>query len=186
MKRHYILKALLLLTAAIGSIAGFVWYHAPRYPFGWSHCCDKALCLSLWNYAESHDGAFPAGEATPEASLSLLYKANLADANLLRGKSVAEETVQEILDRGELLGPDSCGWHYVEGLRKDDDGRLAVFWDKAGLGHNGEVLPKGGHRVGFVSGFVEYIPASGWPNFLTDQEQLHKKRMKDKSDSEND
>ena len=31
----------------------------------------------------------------------------------------------------------------------DDDRRLALCWDKVGLGHNGERLPDGGHTVLF-------------------------------------
>lgn len=149
------------------------WRHAVNYPYGQSHCCDKILSLALYNFASIHGGVFPTGEATPEASLSLLYKAGFVDANTLRGKSVPETTVQEILDRGELLGPDSCGWHYVEGLRTDSDRRFALFWDKAGLGHNGELLRDGGHIVCFVYGDTRHIPASEWPKFLADQKELH-------------
>ena len=61
------------------------WRH--RYPYGWSHCCDKNLMLSLRQYAEDHGGAFPAGGDTPEASLSLLYP-DYVNANLLRGNPV--------------------------------------------------------------------------------------------------
>ena len=68
------------------------------------------------------------------------------------------------------MSPDTCGWHYVEGLRKDDDPRLALFWDKVGLGHNGERLNGGGHIVTFVDGFPKHIPESEWTGFLDEQE----------------
>lgn len=154
------------------------WRDAAQYPFGHSHCCDKALYLALMNYAESHNGDFPAGDGTPEASLSLLYSEHLADANLLRGKSVPEKTVQEILDRNELLGPESCGWHYVEGLSKNDDGRLALFWDKEGLDHNGGRLPEGGHIVWFINSEHPHINAADWPDFLAEQKKLQQQREK--------
>ena len=93
------------------------------------------------------------------------------NADVLRSKTVALEVVQATLDRGERLGPDTCGWHYVEGLRKDDDHRLALFWDKLGLGHNGERLP-GGHWVCFVRLGIEYVPQSQWEAFLVEQELL--------------
>jgi len=142
--------------------------------------------LALQHYADTHGGAFPAGEATPEASLSLLFKAELADADLLRGKTVPYSVVKEILDRGQLLGPDSCGWHYVEGLRTDDDPRIAIFWDKAGLGHNGELLAGGGHIVWFVKSNHPHIPASEWSKFLAEQEELLKERAKKNTEATDD
>lgn len=149
-------------------------YHRHRYPFGWSHCCDKQLMFALLSYADRHGGWFPKGEATPEASLSLLHhdEPESVNANLLRGKTVPESHVQAQLEAGELLTPQTCGWQYVEGLRMDDDHRLALFWDKAGLGHNGERLPDGGHFVCFVGLSIEYVPENQWKAFLAVQEQL--------------
>jgi hypothetical protein len=157
-------------------LAGFAyhWYHRYRYPFGWSHCCDKQLMFALQEYADRHDGWFPKGEATPEASLSLLYREapDRVNANLLRGKTVAESFVQARLDSGQLLTPETCGWQYVAGLRTRDDSRLALFWDKVGLGHNGERLPDGGHWVCFVNFNIEYVPGNRWDAFLAEQEGL--------------
>src|SRR5216683_121100 len=131
-------RVALLFLAVLGVLISGGWlYHRWKYPYGWSHSCDKGLMFSLHQYAEDHGGAYPAGEATPEASLSLLYP-KYADASLLQGKTVPLELVEAILERGDHLGPDTCGWHYVEGLRLDDNRRLALCWDKVGLGHNGE------------------------------------------------
>jgi hypothetical protein len=90
----------------------------------------------------------------------------------LRGKTIPERSVRVRLEAGELLTPETCGWHYVEGLRNDDDRRLALFWDKAGLGHNGERLTDRGHYVCFIGGHIEYVPGDRWEAFLTDQERL--------------
>ena len=164
--------ALAVLIVAALAAAG-VAYYRQTYPYGRSHCCDKALALALLNYADRHDGWFPKGEATPEASLSLLHRDQPEiDAYLLRGKTVAESVVRDRLSAGELLTRETCGWHYVEGLRRDDDGRLALFWDKVGLGHNGERLPRGGHHVAFVAGDIKYIPGNEWEHFLTEQQML--------------
>ena len=152
-------------------VAGLA-YHRHRYPYGWSHCCDKVLALALLQYAEEHAGWFPRGEATPEASLSLLYRQDSGLAHNLRGKTIPESVVRARLEAGELLTPQTCGWHYVEGLRKGDDPQLALFWDKAGLGHNGERLYDGGHFVGFVSGMIEYVPGLEWESFLVEQARL--------------
>jgi hypothetical protein len=160
-------------AAALLATLGFAYYRH-LYPYGWSHCCDKQLMFALRHYAQRNDGWFPKGEATSEAALSLLHwdDSELVDANLLRGKTVPESIVGARLDAGELLTPDTCGWHYVAGLRKDDDPRLALFWDKVGLGHNGERLTDGGHLVCFVSFIIEYIPESQWDAFLAEQERL--------------
>jgi hypothetical protein len=148
-------------------------YWRYEFPYGPSHCCDLPLHFSLREYAEAHGGNFPAGAATPEASLSLLYGTTAhVTADLLRGKSVPESVVREILARGERLTPETCGWHYVENLRLDDDPRLALFWDKAGLGHNGERLSGGGHLVMFIDGRRRHIPSSEWPEFMAEQEKL--------------
>jgi hypothetical protein len=166
------------LSAGILCMAFVYGFHALRsyyYPYGFSHCCLKILGLDLSNYADAHNGRFPAGEKCPEASLSLLYKQNGNDsdyAEILRGKTVPLETVKNILERGELLGPDTCGWHYVEGLTRSDDSRLALVWDKIGLGHNGQRLPEGGHSVLFIQGNEEVIPGPEWPQFLKQQEEL--------------
>lgn len=160
-----------VIVAAL--FAAGVAHYRRTYPYGWSHCCDKGLGLALLIYADRHEGWFPKGEATPEASLSLLHQDQPEiDANLLRGKTVAESVVQDRLNAGELLTPDTCGWHYVEGLRRGDDSRIALFWDKVGLGHNGQRLPGGGHSVGFVDGHTDIIPGDEWEQFLTEQQEL--------------
>jgi hypothetical protein len=161
---------LLTLVLALGGVAVLGWWQW-RYPYGYSHCCDKGLMFALQQYAEDHGGAYPSGEATPDASLSLLYP-KYASAELLRGKTVPLEVVQDILARGEKLGPHTCGWHYVEGLRLDDDKRLALLWDKAGLGHFGERLPDGGHTVLFVGLGYDYVEGARWEAFLQEQQKL--------------
>ena len=139
--------------SALGNAA---WRH--QYPYGFSHCCDLQLYQGLAEYARTHGGAFPAGEATPEASLSLLYREKaewggpLADAESTARQDRARVRGQGDSRSGKLLAPETCGWHYVEGLRLDDDRRLALFWDKAGLDHNGGRMPQGGHIVIFVNG----------------------------------
>jgi hypothetical protein len=166
-----------VLIVGVPIVLGYVWWEH-HYPYGWSHCCDLMLHGALREYAISHGGAFPTGETTPEASLSLLYREKrsdgwrLADEVLLRGKTIPASVVKEILERGELLTPETCGWHYVEGLRLDDDPRLALFWDKAGFDHNGGLLADGGHIVMFVDGQRKYIPEAEWDAFTKEQQKL--------------
>lgn len=176
---------LVLLLTLLACIAGGYGYWRHRYPYGWSHCCDKILYFSLIRYAEEHDGVFPRGGQTPEADLSKLLVGNVdADLNLLRGKTVplkaAEETHKE---RGHLT-PSTCGWHYVPGLKTSDDSRIALFWDKAGLGHNGERLNGGGHVVTFLDGSTKHVKAAEWDAFISEQNALLAARAAKKKQKE--
>jgi hypothetical protein len=159
------------------SILGLYGYYRHIFPYGSSHCCDLILLQALQEYAGSHEGAFPTGGSSPEASLSLLYNnVDWVEPDLLRGRTVPESLVRETLKRDGRLGPESCGWHYVEGLRVDDDPRLAIFWDKVGLGHNGRKLSRHGHTVLFIEGDRRFIPETEWTAFLSEQRQLFQQR----------
>ncbi|HBO44202.1 MAG TPA: hypothetical protein DD670_09770 [Planctomycetaceae bacterium] len=171
-KRRWFKALIILGVLAAGVFGGGILYFRWKFPYGPSHCCDKCLMFALDQYAEDHGGNYPAGEASPEASLSLLYPRYEPTGEILRGKTVPLEVVQPILERGGRLGPDTCGWHYVEGLRLDDDPRLALCWDKARLGHNGQRTADGGTAVLFVKLGYEYIPGSKWNEFLAEQEKL--------------
>ena len=160
-----------LAVLASAMYGGFCWYGHYRYPYGPSHSCIKVLGLALSNYADAHDGLFPIGEATPEASLSLLAGYGL-DFEVLRGKTVPADKVQVRLAAGELLDAETCGWHYVEGLTTKDDPALAIVWDKVGLGHNGERLSDGGHEVLFVDGSRRMVGGKDWSEFLNRQKEL--------------
>ncbi len=165
----------LLGLATFLAVAGLGVYAYYRYtfPYGQSHCCDLILHGALEEYAENHGGAFPSGGSTPEASLTMLYgTVPWVQPYLLRGRTVSEAVVRQALRRDGHLGPESCGWHYVEGLRLDDDPKLALFWDKVGLGHNGQRLSHPGHTVLFVSGDRRFISESDWPAFLSEQRRL--------------
>jgi hypothetical protein len=165
-------RSTVIALIAILTVAGFGrGYYRWKYPFGWSHCCDKQLANALREYAENHDGNFPTGGKTPEGSLSRLYP-QYADANLLRGKTVSLIAVDNALKNEGELAPDTCGWYYVEGFSVRDDPHIAMFWDKAGLGHNGERLSDGGHTVFFVDLRSEYVSGSRWPLFLEEQQRL--------------
>jgi hypothetical protein len=134
------------------------------------------LKKALVEYANDHGGAFPAGEATPEASLSLLYP-KYANAEILQGRTVPLEVVEARLKRGQLLSPESCGWHYVEGLTLDDDPNLALTWGKVPLGHAGQRSTDGGQVVQFI-GLEEYVAGDDWKAFLANQAKLHAARQK--------
>jgi len=172
--RRYLLGgAITSMVVALGLYA----FYRYTYPYGYNHCCDLLLLRALEEYAETHEGAFPAGGPTPEASLSMLYSnVDWVSPDLLRGKTVSGSVAREALKRDGRLGAESCGWHYVEGLRVDDDYGLAIFWDKVGLGHSGARLSRPGHTVVFVGGETRTISESTWAAFLSEQQRLLSER----------
>jgi hypothetical protein len=177
MKLRYIGWTIIVLTLSFPFILAYWRYPGSDYPYGRSHCCDKQLWFALKNYAHDHSGVFPSGGSTPEASLSLLYP-QYADANLLRGRTVTLDRVQKNLDSSGQLDPQSCGWYYVEGLQNDDDQDLALFWDKIGLGHNGERLSVAGHTVFFIGGYSQFITEENWDKFQVDQKMRRAARKR--------
>ena len=171
LRRWFIFGFRALLVGAI-AVFGLVWLANRNYPHGRDHCCDKQVGLALLNYAQANGGRFPTGGATPEASLGLLYPEYL-DASVLRGKTYPEEPAKQLLESGKPLTPETCGWHYVDGLTLPNGGssRIAIFWDKIGLGHNSEYLPSPGHSVTFMDAHGKVIWESDWPRFIADQEK---------------
>ena len=125
---------------------------------------------ALQMYTEENKGYFPNGQSSPEASLSLLYRTESVSAEILRGKTVPRSVVEKILTMVALLGPETCGWHYVEGLNTSDDSRIAIIWDKVGLGHDGQNIDY--HEVLFLDGDRQFIPKSRWDSFLAEQSEL--------------
>jgi hypothetical protein len=170
--RRWSRRLIIVLIALDMLVLAFIGWYQYQFPYGYSHCCDMVLSRALEDYAEKHGGWYPRGEFSPEASLSLLYREDPYLAHNLRGKTVSYEAVRTRLEQGELLTADTCGWHYVEGLRSSDDARLALFWDKVPLGHNGQRNSDGGHTVWFVRGHGQYISGSEWQTFLEEQQKL--------------
>jgi hypothetical protein len=167
----YGLWFLVFIAVSVTSLA-LLWATQQRYPFGREHCCGKQVGLALISYAHDHDGKFPTGGATPEASLSLLYPEHL-DASVLRGKGYPEGPAQELLESGKPLTPETCGWHYVDGLHMVEGGgsKFAIAWDKIGLDHNSGYLPEGGHSVIFMDGHEFIVREADWSRFIASQER---------------
>ncbi len=131
--------------------------------------------MALHFYAMDHEGKYPSGGKTPEASLAMLFP-EYAEADVLRGKTVRLRTTEQMLKKQKTLTPESCGWHYVKGFTENDDPTLAVAWDKVGLGHFGQRLRSGGHEVIYVDGSANVVSGPEWPGFLERQKQLLEKR----------
>lgn len=128
--------------------------------------------MSLRLYAEEHGGWFPYGKRTPEASLGLLA-ADPGMDYLPAGKCLSSEVVKAALAKDGELGTESCGWHYVEGLREDDNSEIAVVWDKViGLGHNGERSRGLEHEVVYLDGSHAGVPKAQWAEFVEEQKRL--------------
>ena len=139
MRKRHVISGIILMVAASIAILGKC-----KYPYGASHCCIIGMMGALEEYAQNNRGHYPTGQASPEASLSLLYRSNYIDANTLRGMTVPEITVSRILKSGGVLGPDTCGWQYIDGLTYADDNREWQSctanrpWDTTGNGARGD------------------------------------------------
>jgi hypothetical protein len=117
-----------------------------------SHYCINAVKFALEAYARKHNGSYPAGEATPEASLNLLYKEGYLDAHTMGG-----------------------GWHYVEGMKTNDHESIAILWSKSRRGHHGERRSDNKTEVLFADGHIDRVtafPGDKWARFVDEQESI--------------
>lgn len=163
------------LVLLIAALLVAKWILTPVYPYGGSHSCSKILGSSLRMYADDHGGWLPHGGRTPEESMS--FMATNGDPYfvkaLLRGKHLPQSVVDAAFVTHGVLSPASCGWHYVEGLRKGDDPALAVAWDKmSGLNHNGRLMKNVEREVILLDGSAQQISKTEWPKFCTHQKRL--------------
>jgi hypothetical protein len=172
-RRRTVILVLSAIVVAVG-LCGIAYYKG-KYPYGESHCCIIGMSMALENFSRDNGGFYPAGQSSPEASLSLLYRSNYIDAATLRGMIIPEKTVQQILESGGLLGPDSSGWHYTPGLTRADNPELALLWCKEGLNHFGQ-RTDGGRQVVFIGNDIRWIKGGEWHEFVRKQDELLKHR----------
>ena len=119
-----------------------------------------------------HYGWFPHGLESPEASFSILESNNPPMLAWIRGKNIPLAVAKAAWERDGHLGPDSCGWHYIEGLREDDDPTIAVVWDKPwGLGHNGQRIRGLGRSIVLLDCVKSGIMLKDWPKFAMEQRE---------------
>lgn len=166
-------KKLVVGLAVAAMIVGgtLIWFRM-TYPYGVHHICSKIIGLGFRQYAGSHGGWLPYGESSPESSLSLLC---VEDTNVLAnvgGKHVPPAVVRSAWEETGRLGPESCGWHYVEGLRQDDDPMIAAAWDKVvGIDHFGQRRRGFAREVVYLDGSAAGISMKNWPQFALEQRE---------------
>jgi hypothetical protein len=162
-------RALVVISAlCVAGLVGYRWY----FPYGNTHCCSAGIGIQLNNYASAHDGWLPHGESSPEASMSLLCVDSTNFLPWVRGKNVSMTIAESAWKKDGRLSPESCGWHYVEGLRSDDDSAIAVAWDKVrGLGHNGQRRAGKTREIILLDCSHTEIPEASWSQFMVDQKK---------------
>ena len=164
------LKWVVLVIAGI-LISTWVWLRI-SYPHGISHCCPDVLVASLGSHATNHGGWFPHGEQSPEASLAIVCRTDTNLLDVVRGKNIPLKLAQQVWSSTGALGPETCGWNYVEGLRSDDGKEVAMAWDKVfGLGHNGQRIRGLAHEVIMADGSLKGVAMKEWPKFAMEQRE---------------
>jgi hypothetical protein len=152
--------ALLLLTG----YAAWRW----NYPYGARSCALPCTMGALEDYANHHGGWYPKGGTNPIHSLQALYP-NLEPE--LAGISGDRNEVVRRLRVGLVLDESVSSWQYFPGLRRDDDPRTALIWEKRqGVAANGRRID--GHAVGFVDGSFRQVKSEGWGVFVSNQNAL--------------
>jgi len=169
------LKGFLLGTLAVLAFLvsyTLVWSHL-NFPYGATHACSKVVSADLQIFAEENGHWYPHGESTPEASLGLLYTNDIQGSSyMLAGKTLSKKVVQAKLKQYGKISPETCDWHYVEGLRDDDDPQIILVWDKAvGLSHNGQREDGLMHEVIYVGGFSSFINKEHWPLLMAEEKK---------------
>ena len=59
-----------------------------KFPYRWTHCCDKQLYLALCNYAELHNGRFPSG-----CQLDWMTETTMSNFTALDSETIVSATV---------------------------------------------------------------------------------------------
>ena len=167
------LRWVIVVGLVMGAL-GLCWWKW-QYPFGQRGCALPCMLADLDLYAKDHDGWFPNSSSNALAALSSLYPEYSTNPNSLAGISGDREKVYQLLRSGQALSEAACSWVYIQGLRLDDDNRLALLWDRSsGIDAVGRRSPKGGRAVGFVDGHYSQIAEDEWEAFLQQQEELRK------------
>jgi hypothetical protein len=140
------------------------------YPYGNRVSFMRVTATELMNYASRHDGWFPSGK-DEYSGLAQLWPGSPCGPELA-GLSGDIAAVTNALQVGRSLS-NVTSWHYVPGLKNDDNPGLAILWEsKFGLSEGGKRIPQMTRSVLLVDYRITNILDTAWPTFLKDQEQL--------------
>ncbi|QJE94982.1 hypothetical protein [Luteolibacter luteus] len=120
------------------------------------------------------------GKTPPRRSQKLVTEYQVPESvwGQLAGKAFTDEQALECVRKHGRLTEEFCSWHLVQGLRSDSSPGLALFWDKTGLSHNGHRTDPPNYEVSFLDASHRSIPASKWPDFLKQQEELREEALR--------
>ena len=169
------LKATLPVIALLGVFcwAGAVVCRKVAYPYGHRAAVLRSMYFALVNYASAHDGSFPYSEKGSYDALQTLYPEYTPSGIELAGISGNVAATVAALRTNGALDESRTSWVYVQGLKREDDPKLAILWEsKAGLYPNGKRNSFGGRPVLLLSGDITNVPAADWERFLRQQHEL--------------
>jgi hypothetical protein len=169
-------KLIAFLILALGVCAALVvFFRKSIAPYGHREAFMRGMDRCLQDYAEAHQGSFPAGENAYSA-IAKLYPDYCFPCELLAGLSGNIEDVTNALRTGQSLS-NVTSWNYVPGLRQDDDPQIALLWEsKAGLSSSGRWKIKRTRPVLLLSRDTINIPTSEWSDFTIRQQLLRNGR----------
>ena len=155
-------------------VGAWICYAHKIFPYGNRTCCLPCTMMALRNYANDHNEWYPKDGKTSLESLQMLYsKTNdyTGEVSLLAGISGDRKETERRIKIGLPIDEQVSSWIYFPGFRDDDDGELAIIWERqGGIRFNGLVAD--GHAVGFADGHHEQVSQARWSEFLKQQEAL--------------
>jgi hypothetical protein len=164
---------LLMATVATVGVVGIKWIANRNRPADATSLLQLGFALDY--YAQIHDGHYPTGGGSPEASLHFLYRDGIADPEMLAG-AIDPKLVREHLENGLVLDRQTCGWHYVEGLTLRDDWRIAILWNEDSSDRVASGTQNAHLVVYLQDPSVHVVAARDWQRFLDEQQALLKLR----------
>jgi hypothetical protein len=169
MKRIF---TIVVISVGVMAAAALLYGHI-MFPYGDRGAVQPSMYFSLRNFADKHDGYFPANAADSLGALRQLYPEFTPSGIELAGLSGDIESTVASLRGGLPLTEAISSWIYVSGLHRDDPPDTAILWEsRFGLYRNGKRNGFEGRSVLFISGAISNIARQDWDSFLKQQSYL--------------
>jgi hypothetical protein len=185
MKRRW--GGILLAFVAL-SLLGLAYVRTHPLVFLQAHAhCIKWAGLSLHQYADQHEGRFP---AHPKGYGNALLLMDEDCFQALTGPGYDAAVLRDAKRAGADLPEEACGRVYIQGLRTKSNSEIAILFDKLPTpGGDHCHLPNRlwaplGREVCFVDSHMAFISETNWPQFVQRQVELLAEEGFDRQEAE--